>query len=371
MQNPFLFGGEVTGSDFCGREKELAELHADTHAGQNVLIYASRRFGKTSLLRVLQAELQDKNITCMYADLSRPLDVAQFAEEYFRAFTSELGGPEKVIEIIKHKLNFGLSTQLKVSPTGETSWGLDINPGNKAIPLQEVIDLPFKYGRKEKQKIVVILDEFQEVVKLGLEAKLRSYVQAHGRHVSYLFAGSKKSILTQMFGDRTRPFFQSVKTLPLEGIPEEDWQPFIADKFTMSKKKISKGLISQVVTLAQICPYLVQHLCYVLWDISGKTVVEKNVDEALAMVLAREGDKYVMAWDSLSFAQQKMALVLAGDPQELYSKETLRGHDLTPSTAQRAVSGLLTKNITEKLKDGGHKFQDPFFKIWLVNRFQK
>jgi hypothetical protein len=196
-------------------------------------------------------------------------------------------------------------------------------------------------------------------------------MQTHGRNISYIFAGSKKSILTQMFGDRGRPFFQSVKTLPLSGIPGEDWQPFISAKFIASKKKISDKCISQVVSWAKGCPYLVQHLCYVLWDISGTLVTEANVKEALDTVLAREGDKYIMVWDSLSLAQQKMALVVAEESKELYSKETLKRYDLVPSSAQRAIIGLGDKNITERSQTGTYEFQDPFFKIWLLKRFRK
>lgn len=215
---------------------------------------------------------------------------------------------------------------------------------------------------------IVIIDEFQETAKLELEARLRSYFQVHGRKVGYIFAGSKKSILLQMFGDKGRPFSQSVKTLPLNGIPEKDWQPFIAKRFAKGGRKISREQIGRIVTLARGCPYLVQHLCHVLWDVADGAITDGDIEKALPVVLAREDYKYALAWDMLSLTQQKMALILAEEPEELYAKNLMVAHGMVPSTAQKALAGLWAKDVTDRAKDGGYVFQDPFFKLWLLKK---
>jgi len=369
LRNPFVFGGAVTGDDFCGRKAELAELKSDALSGQNVLLYATRRYGKTSTLEVFREQRRAEGVKCMYVDVSRALDAAQFVDEYFNAFARELGSVERVIETIKSKLGFGLSFSIKPGQaSSDIAYSLDVGAKEKQISLEQVINLPFNYAKKEDALFIVIIDEFQETGKLELEAKLRSYFQAHGRKVGYIFAGSKKSILIQMFGDTGRPFYQSVKTMPMNGIPESDWQPFIAKRFARGGRKISDQMIGKIVTLARGCPYLVQHLCHVLWDVTSGMIKDEDIDKALDVVLAREDNKYALSWDNLSLTQQKMALVLADEPDELFAKATLQAYDMVASSAQRAFAGLWAKDITDRTQGGGYTFQDPFFKLWLLRR---
>ena len=303
----------------------------------------------------------------MYVDVSRALDTPQFVDEYFNAFARELGGVERAIETIKNKLGFGLSFSIKQpgSPM-DFAYSLDVGVKEKQVSLEQVMTLPFSYAKKEKELFIVIIDEFQETAKLGIEAKLRSIFQTHGRNVAYLFAGSKKSILLQMFGDKGRPFYQSVKTMHLGGIPIREWRGFISDRFALAGKKISNELISKIVTLADGCPYLVQHLCYVLWDIATGTIKDDDLNKALDVVLAREDYQYGMSWDMLSLTQQKMALILAGEPEELYAKDTLTQYGMVASAAQKALAGLWMKDVADRIEGGKHTFQDPFFKLWLL-----
>lgn len=369
LQNPFAFGGAVTGDDFCGRELELAELKADAFSGQNVLVYASRRYGRASLLRFFGERCRADGVKCMYVDASRALDVAGFVDEYFNAFARELGGVERVIRSIKNKLGFGLSFSIRSDgEAGDLTYNLDVGRRRKELSLESVVSLPFTYAKKENTLFIVIIDEFQEIAKLELEAKLRTYFQTHSRKVGYIFAGSKKSILLQMFGDEGRPFYHSVKTLPLNGIPEKDWQPFISKRFTKGGKKISSARIGQIVSLAKGCPYLVQHLCHVLWDLTGGVVKEDEIDQALSVVLAREEYNYALVWDMLSLTQRKMAIVLAEEHDALYAKDVLRAYDMVPSAAQKALSGLRAKDVANLAKGGGYVLQDPLFRLWLLRR---
>ncbi len=368
-RNPFVFGGAVKDADFCGRRTELAELKSDALSGQNVLVYASRRYGKTSMLEVLCEQRRAEGVKCMYVDASRALDVGDFVNEYFNAFARELGGVERVIETIKNKLGFGLSFSIRPgAAAGDIAYALDVGVKEKQVSLEQVVNLPFAYAKKENSLFIVVIDEFQEIAKLGLEAKLRSYFQTHGRKVGYIFAGSKKSILIQMFGDKGRPFYQSVKTMPMNGIPEKDWQPFIVKQFAKGNRKINHKQISRIVTLARGCPYLVQHLCHVLWDITGDVIQDGDIDAALNVVLAREDNKYALAWDMLSLTQQKMAYILADEPDELYAKGVLQEYGMVPSAAQKALAGLWAKDVTDRTHDGRYAFQDPFFRLWLLRR---
>ncbi|MDQ7056419.1 MAG: hypothetical protein Q9M89_08215 [Persephonella sp.] len=140
---------------------------------------------------------------------------------------------------------------------------------------------------------------------LGLEKEIRTVIQNHGRNISYLFSGSKKSILTQIFSDKSRPFYKSVKKLPLKEIPLEEWIPFIQNKFEKTGKKIDKETIKEVFGICRGFPYYIQHICYVLWEVSKEKVKEEDLDYAVNLVLEREEDSFWEEWSNLPPTQKK------------------------------------------------------------------
>ena len=48
--NPFRFGALALDDAFTDRKEELAELEADIRNGQDVVVFAPRRYGKSSLV---------------------------------------------------------------------------------------------------------------------------------------------------------------------------------------------------------------------------------------------------------------------------------------------------------------------------------
>lgn len=128
---------------------ELAELRADALSGQNVLVYASRRYGKTSMLEVFREKRRGEGVKCMYVDVSRALDVGGFVGEYFNAFARELGGVERVIETLKNKLGFGLSFSIKPGEAAaDVLYSLDVGVKEKELSLEQVVNLPFATQRR-------------------------------------------------------------------------------------------------------------------------------------------------------------------------------------------------------------------------------
>ena len=51
MKNPFVYGKEVFGDNFCNRKSEINELCRDVVNSQNVIIFSQRRSGGTSLIK--------------------------------------------------------------------------------------------------------------------------------------------------------------------------------------------------------------------------------------------------------------------------------------------------------------------------------
>jgi len=368
--NPFYFssGLGIAADDFCGRKKEIAELRGDIKAGMNMLIHASRRYGKTALLaEILRREHKDKR-KGFYIDLFGVADQTELMNKYFSEFARSIEGTdEKVVRLL-----LGLFTgvkpdiEIRQEATGEIALGLSVKRNKREQTLAEVIDLPFRYAKKHDETIVVMIDEFQEIVPLGLEKKLRSYITQHGRNVSYLFAGSKKSVLRQMVSESSRPFYQSLKMFPLNGIPIEDWTPFVKAKFKQTGRKIEGEVIRVIFDISKGCPYYFQRLCYYVWGTTQKNGVaaEKALATALAHIMIEARDYHVPVWEGLTPLQRKVAKVIASETSDIYSREVLLDNELTASQMQRGIVGLLAKDVLDKVGND-FIFQDPLFGYWL------
>ncbi|WP_297889901.1 ATP-binding protein, partial [Sulfurihydrogenibium sp.] len=212
MKNPFYYGGVVGKENFCNRKEEINQLKSDIKNGLNVLLYAPRRFGKTSLvLRTVEELGKKENLNFVFVDLLGISNIEEFINEYFNAIVKSFETSiEKTINFLKNILNFKPTVKILLDQSGSYKLQIEFTKSQLNQTLEEVLNLPLKYANKGK-KICVIFDEFQEIQTIGVENKLRTIIQHHSNKISYIFMGSKKSVLTKMFSDKTKAFYKSVK----------------------------------------------------------------------------------------------------------------------------------------------------------------
>ena len=102
MKNPFVYGKEVSGANFCNRKKEIEELRRQAHNSQNVIIFSQRRFGKTSLVKEVERRVKKEGLVTVYADIYSALNEEEFVKIYARAISeSLLGKVEKALNNAK------------------------------------------------------------------------------------------------------------------------------------------------------------------------------------------------------------------------------------------------------------------------------
>ncbi|SNZ08965.1 hypothetical protein SAMN06265182_1434 [Persephonella hydrogeniphila] len=369
-RNPFYFGGIVSNEDFCNRKKELAELKRDVFSDINILLYFPRRFGKSSLLLKLKEQLEKEGIKVIFLDLFPVVDEKDFINRYFDGIVKALvSKKEKVIQFLKQLTNLNFSVNSTLKPDGSITFSVSFSPKEKKTVLKEILEIPFLYATKNNANIAVIFDEFQEVENLGLEKEIRTVIQNHGRNVSYVFSGSKKSILAQIFSDKDRPFYKSVKKFPLKEIPLEEWVPFIQNKFEKTGKKIDKEIIKEVFSICRGFPYYIQHICYVLWEVSKEEAKKEDLDYAISLVLEREEDTFWEEWTNLPPTQKKaLKILIYTNGKNIYSKDVLFEFEITASQLKRSVEQLLKKDIITKEK-GIYQIIDPIMELWIKRNF--
>lgn len=364
MKNPFKYGIVVTGDDFVNRERELGELKRDLLSGKSVILYSQRQMGKSSLLAELFGRLGKEAMRFridMYGIGSREA----LAEELIRGtVTSAYTTLEKMRRAVARFLR---TLKVNIVLTSDGSINFEITRGVALRELSEAFDFPEKVARKKKKPMVVAFDEFQEIGLLDgieLEKLMRSKFQYH-KHVAYVFAGSKRHLLQEIFSEEGRAFYKFGKPMSLGMIAGEELAPFISKKFKRSGGRISEDAVGRILDITGGHPYFTQQLCYELWFISRDVKSASLVDGAVERVLAHQGVSYLKTWDSLPQLQRNLLVGLAREESpSIYSAGFVERYQLkTQSHVKRAFELLERKGIIE-----GGKVVDVFFREWLKKR---
>lgn len=379
MRNPFIFGDVVTGNDFADRREEISELLADLQGGLNILMYSPRRYGKTSLIMEVLTRLRGGGYLTIYIDLFRATSKTRFAEIYANAIAAgTMGKLDDIVKTIRDILP-SIAPKIIVEPKGlpaRIEIEFERRPKELDKTLESLYDAPQKLAERKDKTAIVVFDEFQEIRNLNgeeIERNLRSKIQFHSK-VSYVFMGSRRHLLDQIFSDKNKPLYRIAKAYPLGRIPKEDFAKFINEKFSETKIKIESKDVQKILEITQGHPYHTQQLCHELWNIaqSEKIVSGQNIEEAVERVLASQSHAYITAWESIKGKQRALLLGLAIEGgKNLYSQDFIREYDLTsPSTVQKAVKALESKGLIDR-EDEEYKIADPFLTQWLKQRIGK
>jgi AAA+ ATPase superfamily predicted ATPase len=372
MKNPFEYGGVVTGDAFCNREAEKTDLLKAIRNDEKLFVFSERRFGKTSLVRSVIAKLPHKDTVSAYVDLWPTDDESSFVTALAKAITSSMTTSVEKLLTTANELFSSLVPTITLNDEGkpELSFGFSRNVKiDQAI--EEVLETADRIANKEKKNVVVVFDEFQQILQYEndlVERKLRSVIQNH-RKVAYIFLGSRRHLIQKMFMEKNRPLYRAGGHYPLGPISEKDWTPFIRNHFRTTERLISDDLIHSIYTRTQGHPFYTQHLCHAVWELCDRKakVTPKMLDDATQLLLERENYAYTTLWESLAVNQRKFLKGLASEAGKVqpFSSEFIGQYGLgSGSNVQRAVDSLIEKDVIDR-DNGSFLISDRFFRLWV------
>lgn len=375
MRNPFQYGGVVSGESFCNRTKEAADLRRSVENAEKLFVYSERRLGKTSLIRKVLAELPEEDYLTVYIDLWPTDGETSFVLSCAKAFSEAMAtNTDKLLHTARTFFS-RLVPSVTANDEGKAviTFGFDQKRPDTPL-LEEVLAMPVKAAEKEGRRVVVVFDEFQQILEYesdNVERLLRSAIQ-YQSDVAYIFCGSRKHLIRQMFMDSQRPMYRSGAHYPLGLIDEKHWQEFIAEKFMETGKRVNADIISALCRLTEGHPFYTQHLCHPLWELcdEGKEVTEDMITQATELLLERESYAFMNLWDSLSRNARRLlkGIAIEGPGLQIFSNEFIRKYQLgSSSNVQRAVDVLLKKDIIDK-EEAGVVIPDRFFRLWINSK---
>lgn len=360
--NPFKFGTVVDGEYFTDREDELARISSYLDSENHLIIISPRRFGKTSLIRKLLRESERLHI---YLDMQLVISEEDFASQLLKRIY-RIFPMQKLKGFIK---SFRIIPTVNLNPvTGETE--ITFKPGSKDLsPLEDVLNLIEKLGKEDK-KIIVVLDEFQDIFRINstLDRVLRSVIQTH-KNINYVFLGSSESMIREIFEKKSSPFYRFGLLIPLGKIPEEKFRLFLEYRFTGFAG--DAGSVSRsILEITASHPYYTQQLAFMVWEQLGHTGTSENVAESAAneIVMSHDND-FELLWNTLNRTDM---MVLTGMSASDISPLSGEFNKLFGTGAASTVFSTLLRLVKKGIvtKEGStYTIDDPFFRRWI--RFRR
>ena len=354
MKNPFKFGKEVSGYQFYDRQEATRSLLRKLRDGStNVVLFAPRRYGKTSLvLKVIEQLAQRDNVSGLCFDMTRVPTVERFCEEYANAVYAMFGGRK---ELVHKAMDYLVHLHPTFSVTGEVK--LDYGAKMSATSIAEVLDLPEKLARDIGNKpIVVAFDEFQDVADLSgefpLEKIFRSCIQAH-KNVRYVFLGSKTHLMKRMFGDATRPFYNSALPMPLPKPPESESLEFLTSRFHDAGLVLSTENAQAILDASENIPYYLQAIASLAFecatDKNRREVRPADISTAIETFIAINSELYDERLHRLSDAKRALLEALAREPVAKFDEAYRKRHRLpVTSTLHTALGELVDAGLVDR-----------------------
>ncbi|MHB8477813.1 MAG: AAA family ATPase [Steroidobacteraceae bacterium] len=383
--NPFEFGRAMRADSIVDREEELRRLIDAVRNGERLFLIGPRRYGKTSLLNYMQGKLESQGVIVLKYDVEKFETTRLLAKALLSGAIRTLTGPvDKVSASAGRQIKrfFGsLKPELTYDVTEDT-WSVSVLGDRRAeaasLPLlTEVLDGIEALAASRKRTVVVVLDEFQQLVAEGgvtAERQIRASVQTH-QHVSYVFAGSKTRLLTDMTTHHARPFYRMGSSLFLGPIARAAFAPFLTEGFEARGFKVAPGAIERLLDLAEDVPYSVQRLAHRCWDLlagssaPARTLTPVFVGNALERIALEDDPAYTQLWLSLTTVQKKaLRAVIGTSGRLLLSRAVNDQYGLAVASMQKALKALTDRGIVREeqtLGDVRLRLDDPFFATWL------
>jgi AAA+ ATPase superfamily predicted ATPase len=366
--NPFITNGYHSEAYFCDRVEETTKLTQLLLNGNNVALISPRRMGKTGLAThcFQQKEVKDQYYTFL-VDIYATKNLQEFVFELGRSVLNQLKPKGKKIRENFIRAIASLRTGITFDERGIPSWNVEIGDiKNPTATLQEIFD----YLQAADKPCLVAIDEFQTVAKYpekNIEAVLRTYIQ-HCPNAHFIFSGSQRHMMAEIFASPSRPFYQSTSVLDLHCIPLAKYTEFAQYHFKANGKEIQSEVISQVYEQFEGITWYMQFIMNHLYASTreGEVCTPDELQPMLDGILDQMSFTYNALLFQLPPKQKELLFAISrmGKVKGITSSEFLNTFKMSASSVQSAIRGLLEKDlVTSEL--GVYSVYDKFFGLWL------
>ena len=378
MENPFYITGIIPEPYFCDREKETTWFIRTLENKAHILLTSPRRMGKTQLIRHVyeQPSIKDDCYT-FYTDIYPTTSLHELVLFLSKEIYSVLVPKGKAV-IDKFLVGLhSLAGSIGYDPISGLPT-FDIKLGDIHTPeltLEEI----FRYLEQADKPCVFAIDEFQQIAQYpekNVEALLRAHIQKMNNCL-FIYAGSNRHILENMFNSAAKPFYNSAEQIYLDCIPKDVYTGFANEQFSKAGRKILPEAVSLAYELFEGHTYYVHDVLHNAFAYlnADKVIDESDIDKTLSDILEEKGRTFASVMNQLNFQQKETLIAIAkeGKASGVTSVAFVKKHALkSPSSVQYAITALLDKQLLtyqneERTKT--YSVSDRFLEMWICRTY--
>lgn len=369
--NPFVTKGYAGNEYFCDRVRETRDIVSLLRNENKLALISPRRLGKTDLIRhcFAQPEIHE-NYYSFLIDIYATNSLRDFVNVFGRAIMEELKPRgrrvwEKFVGALK-----SLQSEISFDINGNPVWGIGLgNMENPSVTLDEI----FYYLEHADKPCIVAIDEFQQITQYtdgqNIEAALRTHIQ-RCTQTTFLFAGSKRHLMSEIFSSPSRPFYQSVITMGLAPISLDKYRDFAIQKFRDYGKEVDAACVDEVYARFHGVTSCLQRVMNVLFlrTESGERCTVDMVDDAINYLLDLYSENYETQLSQMSECQRILfrAIAAEGLAKNITGAAFIKKYKLlSASSVSSAAKALLERDFVTNEK-GTYCVYDQFFALWLA-----
>ena len=374
INNPFVVGKYLSDRYFCDRSEETEFLRKQILNGRDVALISPRRIGKSGLIQHFfnQPDIEEQYHS-FFVDIYATTSFAEFVyilgkEIYEQLKPQSTAWKEKFFQIISSfRVGFKLDTI-----TGNPSF--DLGLGDIQTP-QTTLDEIFSYIEEADKPCIIAIDEFQQIgeyAEKNVEALLRTKIQKCHR-AQFIFAGSKRHMMSNMFNSPSKPFYQSAISMGLDPIPVDIYADFAMRLFEERDKHIKREVVETVWNMFHGYTWFVQIMMNELFALTKPdgTCTLERINEAHRNVIMSQESSYKDLMSQLPPKQKIVLQAIAkeGLAQNITSSKFIKKYNLSSASSVQAAVKLLLKNDLVTQTDNGYRVYDFFLSEWLATTY--
>lgn len=373
-EQSFVFGVSVSDYNFIGRKEEIRRLKMNFEEGINTILISPRRWGKTSLVRKVCEVVDRKKVIPVFVDIFKCKTEYEFYNALAEAVLKQTASKTELWMDNARDFIARLSPKVSFSPEPNSEFALSLGISPKTHAPEEILSLAEEIAQKKQKRIVVCIDEFQQIGEMAdsvsIQKRLRSVWQ-HQRLTSYCLFGSKKHTMMNVFQKRNMPLYQFGDFKFLDKIPTETWVEYIVQHFKDRQRTISAEQAAKICQLVDNYSSYVQQLSWLVFSLidEGQVVTDEHLKQGVKDLLNSQEQLFMQQIEPLTAYQMNfLRCILSGHHDDFGETAVREEFQLgSVSNITRLKTALVDKDIVE-MSGKRYYITDPVFALWFRSR---
>lgn len=373
-EQSFVFGVSVSDYNFIGRKEEIRRLKMNFEEGINTILISPRRWGKTSLVRKVCEVVDRKKVIPVFVDIFKCKTEYEFYNALAEAVLKQTASKAELWMDNARDFIARLSPKVSFSPEPNSEFALSLGISPKTHVPEEILSLAEEIAQKKQKRIVVCIDEFQQIGEMAdsvsIQKRLRSVWQ-HQRLTSYCLFGSKKHTMMNVFQKRNMPLYQFGDFKFLDKIPTETWVEYIVQHFKDRQRTISAEQAAKICQLVDNYSSYVQQLSWLVFSLidEGQVVTDEHLKQGVKDLLNSQEQLFMQQIEPLTAYQMNfLRCILSGHHDDFGETAVREEFQLgSVSNITRLKTALVDKDIVE-MSGKRYYITDPVFVLWFRSR---